>query len=138
MKAVINKPQTVEEYFNSLPNEVAVVLKTVRKTLKQHLPDDAIEIISYGIPAFKWNKTPLYYAGWKEHVSIYPIPKGNADFVKKIKPYIAGKGTLKFKLSDPLPLDVVALVAKIRVAVDGIEYTASKKSDAKQKTRSAK
>lgn len=99
-------------------------MKTVRKTLKQNLPRHAVEIISYDIPAFKWHKTPLYYAGWKTHISIYPIPKGDAALLKELKPFIAGKGTLKFKLDEPPPIDLIVRIAKARVANDGIEYTA--------------
>ena len=133
------KPKTVDEYFKTLPKDVTDVLKKVRKTLKQNLPKQAEEIISYGIPAFKWHKTPLYYAGWSEHISIYPIPKGDAIFQKEIKPYIAGKGTLKFMLDEPLPIELIAKIAKVRVANDGIDYTPKKKSaSTKSKKSSAK
>ena len=135
MKSETRKSASVDDYFKTAPPESIKALTQVRKTLKQHLPKHAVEVISYGIPAFKWHKTPLYYAGWKTHISIYPIPRGNAAFQKKIEPYKAGKGTLKFLLNEPLPLDFIATIVKTRVSYDGIEYTPIKTS---QKKPSAK
>lgn len=140
------KPATVDDYFKTLPKQAVAAMKAIRKTFKQHLPKDAKEIISYGIPAFKWSGTPLYYAGWTEHVSIYPLPKGDAALMRELKPFVAGKGTLKFMLNDRMPMDLIAKIAKARVQNDGIGYkkkTSSKKvmvkkSSVKIKTRSAK
>ena len=141
MKTEMRKPTTVDEYFASAPPEAIKALTQIRKTLKQHLPKEAVEVISYDIPAFKWNGTPLYYAGWKTHVSIYPIPKGNAVFQKLIEPHKAGKGTLKFKLSEPLPADLIVAIAKQRVANDAVSYTSTKttaKKPTAKKTTSRK
>jgi uncharacterized protein YdhG (YjbR/CyaY superfamily) len=77
----------------------------------------AEETISYKIPAFTLDGEALvYFAGWKHHVSLYPVPKGDAAFRRRIDPYRAGKGTLKFPLKQPLPLDLIASVVKQLIA----------------------
>ena len=76
------------------------------------------EKISYGIPTFVLNRKPLVYiAGWKDHVSLYPVTAGVARSLKKdIKPYQTGKGTLQFPLVNPIPKTLIRKIVKIRVS----------------------
>ncbi len=105
------KPTTVEQYMVTLSDEVATVVRELRAIIGTVI-QDAEDCISYAIPAIKVNgKILLYYSGWKNHVSMYPIPPGTAAFEHRIAPYVAGKGTLKFPLSQPLPHELVAEVA---------------------------
>ena len=55
----------------------------------------------------------VYFSGWKRHVSVYPIPdtSGDAALERELKPFIAGKGTLKFALDKPLPIELIQRVA---------------------------
>ena len=53
----------------------------------------------------------MYFSGWKRHVSVYPIPDAGSELALKIAPYQSGKGTLKFPLDEPMPLDLIAAVA---------------------------
>lgn len=71
------------------------------------------EVISYGIPAFKVDgKNLIFFAGWKEHVSLYPIPPGPSTFTKKISPFVTGKGTIQFQLDKPVPYNLIKDVVK--------------------------
>jgi uncharacterized protein YdhG (YjbR/CyaY superfamily) len=84
------------------------VLQQVRQTIRAAAPD-AEETISYHIPAFTMNgKSLVHFAGWKQHISIYPVPSGDAAFQRRIAAYRAGKGTLQFPLQRPIPFDVIA------------------------------
>jgi uncharacterized protein YdhG (YjbR/CyaY superfamily) len=106
------KPTTVEEYMASLTPAAREVLTHIRDTVDSVVPD-AEHGISYGIPVVKLDgKMMLYYAGWKAHVSVYPMPPGDAAFEERIAPYVAGRGTLKFMLSEPVPYDLVADVTR--------------------------
>ncbi len=68
----------------------------------------AVETISYGIPCLKLDERYLiYFAGWKNHISLYPIPSGTPAYRKKISKYVGGKGTIKFHLTENIPLDIV-------------------------------
>ena len=73
------------------------------------------ERISYGIPTFSLDgRYVVYFSGWKRHVSVYPIPDTSADraLERELKPYMAGKGTLKFALDKPLPIELIQRVAR--------------------------
>ena len=107
--------KTTNDYIADFPKDVQAVLRKMKATIKKAAPT-AKETISYGIPAFNLNGTYLiYYAGYKRHVSIYPVPGGDAAFRKTISPYVAGKGTLRFPLDEPIPYTLIARIVKIRV-----------------------
>lgn len=106
------KIETVDEYISSFPAETQAVLKKVRQAIREVLPD-AEEVISYQIPAFKiGGKYVIYFAGFAKHISVYPIPHGDAALAKEIAPYVAGKGTVRFSLDKPIPYDLIKKLAK--------------------------
>lgn len=105
--------QTIDEYINSFPKEVGEILQTLRQVIKEEVPEGTVEVISYGIPTFKLNgKYVMYFAGFKKHISIYPILHTDEKLRKEIEPYIKGRGTLQFKLDKPLPLPLIRKVVK--------------------------
>jgi uncharacterized protein YdhG (YjbR/CyaY superfamily) len=72
--------QAVDKYINSFPKGVRTTLKGVRQTIRKAMPEEAI---SYQILAFKLNgRDVVYFAAWKHHISLYPIPKGDIAFRK--------------------------------------------------------
>ena len=112
-KATFN---SIDEYIATFPEDVQKILKELRATMKAAAPE-AGEKISYGIPTFTLNGTYLiYFAGWKNHISIYPIPTGSDSFNKQISKYVDGKGTLKFPIDKPLPLKLITKIVKLKVA----------------------
>lgn len=115
MRKINKKFKTVEEYLSSLPTNTKDLLMIVLDLIREIAPD-AKEIISYNIPAFKLNgKSLIYFAGWKEHISIYPIPRGDENFQTAISPYQAGKGTIKFSINKKLPLALIKKIIKFSV-----------------------
>lgn len=111
-----NKFNSIDEYIATFPDDVQRILIELRNTIKAAAPE-AGEKISYEIPTFTLNgKSLIYFAGWKHHISVYPIPSGNDAFNEKVSKYVAGKGTLKFPLDKPLPLDLISEAVKLRVA----------------------
>jgi uncharacterized protein YdhG (YjbR/CyaY superfamily) len=107
---------SMDEYIASFPEETQKILQEIRSTIKAAVPD-AKEKISYQIAAFELNgKDLIYFAGWKKHISLYPVPAGDEAFEMKISQYVAGKGTLKFPLDEPMPLDLIGEVVKFSVA----------------------
>ena len=102
---------TVDEYIASFPPDVQRMLEEVRAAIRAVVPGTE-ERISYGIPTFALNgRYVVYFSGWKRHVSVYPIPDADADLAREIKPYMAGKGTLKFALDKPIPIELIQRVA---------------------------
>jgi uncharacterized protein YdhG (YjbR/CyaY superfamily) len=103
---------SVGEYIASFPADVRPVLEDVRRAILGAVPG-AGEAISYGIAAITLDGSPLlYFAGWKRHVSLYPVPAGDADFERRLEPYRSAKSTLKFPLREPVPADLIADVAR--------------------------
>ena len=106
-------PATIDEYIRPFPGDVQGVLQEVRRRIRKAVPT-AGETISYGIPTFTLGgKYLVYFAGWKHHISVYPVPAGDATFEREIGPYRAGKGTLKFPLAEPIPYDMIERVAAL-------------------------
>lgn len=107
---------SVDEYIATFPEKTQKILEELRLTIKAAAPQ-AEEKISYNIPAFTLDgKYLIYFAGWKNHISIYPIPTGSESFNKKVSEFAAGKGTLKFPIDRPLPLGLITEMVEFRIA----------------------
>src|SRR5258706_13360304 len=99
---MLPKPKNIDQYIKSFPAGTQKILQQIRAAVKNTAPA-AEEVISYSVAAFKLNKRILvYFAGWKEHVSLYPVPRGNQVFEKEISDYKTVKCTLKFHIGEPL------------------------------------
>lgn len=107
--------QSIDEYIAACPPESRAYLQEIRKLIRRLVPD-AKERISYQIAAFERNgKNIIHFAGWKKHVSLYPVPAGSEAFERQIAKYVDGKGTVKFPLDEPLPLKLIEKVIKLHV-----------------------
>lgn len=116
MKSQKVRVNSIDEYISIFPKDIQKILEEVRGTIKAAAPETE-EKISYGIPTFTLNgKYLIYFAGWKNHISIYPIPTGSEAFNKQVSKYVEGKGTLKFPLDKPLPLKLITKIVKLKVA----------------------
>ena len=128
--------KSVDEYIASQPDAVQTVLRRLRSAMRKALPR-AEEVISYQIPAYRLHgSTVLHFAGWKKHYSIYPATDGLvAAFKNDLAPYeVNDKGTIRFPLSEPVPVSLLVRLAKFRAT----EAEEQAKKKAKKKTASAK
>lgn len=133
-KSPSKKFKTVEDYLSSLPQNARDLLLIVRDLIQKTAPV-AKEVISYNIPAFKLNGLNLiYFAAWKEHISIYPIPRGDAAFQKSISTYQGGKGTIQFPISKRLPLALIKKVVKFSIK-ENLERVKNQKKDLELKKK---
>jgi len=115
MRSTKPKIQTIDDYIDTFPQDVRAKLKKLRRAIRKAAPG-AEETISYQIPAYKLRgEYVIYFAAWKHHISVYPVPAGDKDFKKKIAPYRTGKGTLQFPLDKSLPLRLIRKIVKHRV-----------------------
>ena len=102
---------SIDDYLDSLSPEVRAAVEEVRAIVNAEVPDGE-ETISYHMPTVRRDgHAVVHYAGWKKHVSLYPMPD-DEDLAAELAPYAAGKGTLKFPVDQPVPLDLVARVAQ--------------------------
>lgn len=102
---------TVADYLASLEPQQAKALKSVLALVRKTVPEGK-PVISYGIPAFSSGRIFIYCAAFKRHIGIYPPVRGDAKLEKDLKPYANTKGNLSFPLDAPLPMTLIARVAK--------------------------
>jgi uncharacterized protein YdhG (YjbR/CyaY superfamily) len=107
--------RSVDEYIASRPEDVRPILERVRAAIQQAVPD-AEEAISYQIAAFKLHgRVMLYFAGWKDHYSIYPASDA---MIEALGDDLAGrrvsKGTISFPLTERVPVQLIKRIAKFK------------------------
>ncbi len=112
---VRTKFTSVDEYIASQPEAVQRVLRRVRSAIRKAVPE-AEEGISYKIPAYKLHgRTMLYFAGWKQHYSLYPSNDHMvAAFKDDLAEYEVEKGTIRFPLARPVPVKLIEGIATFR------------------------
>jgi uncharacterized protein YdhG (YjbR/CyaY superfamily) len=117
---------TVDEYIAAFPKEVQLLLNQIRKTIKTAAPK-AEEIISYGMPGYKYlAKHLVYFAGYQNHIGFYATPTGHEAFKKELAKYNQGKGSVQFPVTEKLPLQLVERIVKFRVAENEKKAVAKK------------
>ena len=105
---------SVEEYIELYPGEVQVILNKIREIVLTIVPE-AVESISYGMPAYKLNKKPLiYFAAFKNHIGLYATPDGHKAFEKELAGYKQGKGSVQFPLNQELPFELITEIVKFK------------------------
>lgn len=105
---------SVNDYIKSFPPKTQNLLNQLRKTIKAAAPK-AEELISYGIAGYKYHGMLIYFAGFTNHVSVYPAPRTAPEFKKELAGYKGGKGTVQFPIDKPLPPDLVKRIVQYRV-----------------------
>jgi uncharacterized protein YdhG (YjbR/CyaY superfamily) len=108
---------TVDEYLAALPEERRAVLERLRQTIKAAAPK-ATETIAYQMPAFRMDGRFLVsYAAFKHHYSLFPASHAVVEALgDEVKPYLSGKGTMRFRADEPIPVATVRKVVEIRLS----------------------
>ncbi len=109
------KFKTIDEYIDSFPDKVQEVLQTLRRTIKEEVPE-ATEAMKYGMPTFMFHGNLVYFAAWKNHIGFYPITGEMEANIEELAAYkTSGKGTIQFPYSQPLPLPLIRTLVQFRV-----------------------
>jgi uncharacterized protein YdhG (YjbR/CyaY superfamily) len=119
------KPEDIDSYIATFPRNVQSLLTKVRRTIRTAAPK-ATEVISYNIPAFKQHGLLVYFAGFKNHIGLFPPVRGDAALEKAAAKYAGPKGNLKFPYDEPLPLALVARIVRHKVRQDRAKAAAKK------------
>jgi uncharacterized protein YdhG (YjbR/CyaY superfamily) len=109
-------PKTVNQYLARVPESSRSTLNKMRATIRSAVPKDAVEIISYGIPAFKQKRVLVWYAAFSNHCSLFPTAAIIEKFKNDLKPFSKSKGTIHFPTDKPLPTALIKKLVKARVA----------------------
>jgi uncharacterized protein YdhG (YjbR/CyaY superfamily) len=108
------KYQTIDEYLDSIPQDLKNKLQILISTIQEAAPDST-EAICYQMPTFKLNGNLLHFAAYKTHIGFYPGPSAIKAFVDELAPYNLSKGTIRFTLEDEIPLNLIFRIVKFRV-----------------------
>ncbi len=110
------KTTTVDQYIASIPAAARPKFDELRQLVTETIPQ-AKEVFSYGIVGYKIDdkRARVFISGWKDHLAIYPVPR-NPELQEKLAPHIKGKGTLWFKLDEPLPKPLIKKVVEALVS----------------------
>jgi uncharacterized protein YdhG (YjbR/CyaY superfamily) len=112
----------IDDYIAAFPEDVQAILEQVRRAIRRAAPR-AEEAISYQIPTFNLDGTYLvYFAAWKHHIGLYPVPAFDEAIEEELSPCRAGRASLRFPIRKPIPYDLVertvALLVKQRTEED--------------------
>ena len=107
------KPASVDAYLSELPDAARETLEALRRTIKAAAPD-AVELIAYGMPGFKYRGKPLvYYAALKNHCALYGLDSQRAE---RAGYDTSQKGTIRFPPDAPPPEPFVKELLRLRIA----------------------
>jgi uncharacterized protein YdhG (YjbR/CyaY superfamily) len=111
-----SSPKTVAAYLARVPEPARGTVNKIRTAIRASLPPEATEIISYGIPAFKYKKVAVWYAAFVNHCSLFPTAAAIEAFKDELKGFPISKGTIQFPMGKPLPAALVKKMVKARLA----------------------
>ena len=106
---------SIDEYILQFPPEIQEILTKLRKVIKESAPD-AVEKISYQMPAFVLHGNLVYFAAFKNHIGFYPTLSGIETFKNELAEYKSGKGSIQFPIKKPIPYELVSRIVKFRAA----------------------
>ena len=108
-------PKDIDEYVSGFPPDVQQILQEVRRTILGVVPD-AVEAIKYQIPTFVLDKKNLiHFAGFKKHIGVYPVPRGDGAFTEAIAPIRRGKARPNSRCDKPIPYDLIRRMVEFRL-----------------------
>ncbi len=115
MRASKSAPTNIDDYLADFPAKVRKALEGLRQTIKSVVPE-AEEVISYNMPAFKYNGMLVYFSAFKNHCSLFPA---NSSLIAKmkseLKSFKTSKGTIQFTTDKPLPVALVKEIVRARM-----------------------
>jgi uncharacterized protein YdhG (YjbR/CyaY superfamily) len=101
----------VDRYIASQPENLQAILGMIRQTIKQAVPE-ATELISYGMPAFKFHGIVAWYAPFKNHYSLFIRPVVMKAFTEELKSYKLSKSAVRMPLDHPVPVELISRITR--------------------------
>ena len=108
------KYRSIDEYIHSFPEHIQKKLVELRNIIRGQAPQ-ALEKISYQMPAFELNGNLVYFAGYENHIGFYPGAGGIKHFEKELSEYKHAKGSVQFPIDEPLPTELINEIVDFRV-----------------------
>jgi uncharacterized protein YdhG (YjbR/CyaY superfamily) len=104
---------SVDDYIAAQSAAAQPRLRELRAIIRAAVPE-ATEVISYGLPTYKFRVGSVYFGAAKRHVALY----GSAmdALAEELRGYDSSKGTLRFPLNQPIPAELVGKLVLATVA----------------------
>lgn len=113
----VNPPKTVEEYLARVPEPARSTLKKMRAVIRSVVPAETTEVLSYGIPTFRYKRMLVSVAAFKDHCSFFPLGSSAlAGLEDELGTFRVAKGTLHFPVDKPMPAALVKKIVRRRIA----------------------
>ena len=117
VKKAKDVPKGFSEYLATVPIPARKNLIKMHNVIRSTMPRDAIETISYRIPAFKIKSGVLvWFAGFSDHCSLFPTASVIEMFKDELRDFSTSKGTIQFPLDKQLPTALIKEIVKARIA----------------------
>jgi uncharacterized protein YdhG (YjbR/CyaY superfamily) len=107
-------PQSIDEYIAGFPPDIQEKLEKIRATIRKAAPE-ATEAIKYRMPTFVLKGNLVHFAAFQHHIGFFPAPRAIEVFRDELSAYEGAKGTVRFPLDQPIPLDLISWMVKFRV-----------------------
>ena len=99
-------PTSTDAYLAAVPPDQRAALQALRETVLAVVPD-AVECISYGMPAFRLDgRAFCYFAAARRHCAFYPGGQVE-DFAAELTDFSTSKGAIRFQPDRPIPPDLL-------------------------------
>lgn len=108
------KSSSIDTYISSFPDEVQVILREIRRILRDAAPD-AEEAIKYQIPTLVLGENLVHFAAFEKHIGLYPTPSAIERFKDELSGFKSAKGSVQFPLDSPMPYVLIKRIVKFRV-----------------------
>lgn len=105
---------SVDDYIGQFAADRQMLLQQLRTTIRAVAPE-AQETISYGMPAYKWHGSLVYFGATHTHIGFYPTSTGVAAFADQLTAYDCSKGTIRLPFNQPLPLNLIADIVRFKL-----------------------
>lgn len=105
----------IDSYISLQPEGSRAALEKLRRIIKSVAPD-AVEVISYGMPAFKWNGMLVGFAAAKNHTGFYPWNGSTVEkFKDELQAFGTSSGAIRLPIDQPLPVALIKKIVKWRM-----------------------
>jgi uncharacterized protein YdhG (YjbR/CyaY superfamily) len=108
------KPSSVSEYISAAPKQARARLREMRALIAAAAPG-ATQTLKWGMPSFSLQRILVTFAGFREHISLFPTPAAIRVFRKELAKYQTSSATIQFPLDRPLPKGLIRRIVALRV-----------------------
>jgi uncharacterized protein YdhG (YjbR/CyaY superfamily) len=109
-----HKPSSVSEYISAAPKQARARLREMRALIAAAAPG-ATQTLKWGMPSFSLQRILVTFAGFREHISLFPTPAAIRAFRQELVKYQTSSATIQFPLDRPLPKGLIRRIVALRV-----------------------